>query len=152
VNTSELQQYLNEHIPITRAMQIGVLHAAADGVTLTAPLAPNINHQETVFGGSASALAILAAWALVHVRLSESGPRSRIVIRHNAMSYERPMTGTFTAHSNPPEPAAWNAFIRTLERRGLARVLVRAQLECDGVRAGELEGEFVAFAERTESR
>lgn len=70
----ELQQYLHEHIPLSRAMQVSVVRAAQEGVVLSAPLAPNINHQETVFGGSASALAILAAWSLVHVRLQASGP------------------------------------------------------------------------------
>jgi thioesterase domain-containing protein len=148
VNTQELQAYLHEHIPLTQAMQISVLHATADGVTLSAPLAPNINHQETVFGGSASAVAILAAWALVHVRLRESGPDSRLVIQRNTITYERPMTSGFTARSSAPEPKQWDTFVRTLERRGRARILIRSVLECDGMRAGELEGEFVAFAER----
>jgi thioesterase domain-containing protein len=144
----ELQTYLHEHIPLTRAMQVSVLRATEEGVVLSAPLAPNINHQETVFGGSASAVAILAAWSLVYVRLRQRVPKSRIVIRHNTISYERPMTGAFTARSSAPEPAAWQAFIRTLERRGRARVLMHAVLECDGEQTGELEGEFVAFTAR----
>ena len=52
-------------------MGVEVIEAAWNGVTLRAPLAPNINHRETVFGGSASAVAILAAWAILYVRLQQ---------------------------------------------------------------------------------
>ena len=73
----DLEHYLHEHIPLSRAMQAQVLAASTEGITLGAPLAPNINHRETVFGGSASALAILAAWALVHTRLRAEGIAGR---------------------------------------------------------------------------
>ena len=48
-------------MPLSQAMQVTVVEASFQQVVLTAPLAPNINHRETVFGGSASAVAILAA-------------------------------------------------------------------------------------------
>ncbi|RYE53550.1 MAG: hypothetical protein EOP18_08925, partial [Rhizobiaceae bacterium] len=51
-------------------MQVRVVAASVERVTLSAPLAPNINHRATVFGGSASAVAILSAWSLLHLRLS----------------------------------------------------------------------------------
>ena len=57
----ELASDLHAHIPLSAAMQVSVAAVDADGVTLQAPLAPNINHRDTVFGGSASAVAILAA-------------------------------------------------------------------------------------------
>ena len=75
-----LRQYLYDHIPLSQAMQVEVLSAQPEGVVLGAPLPPNINHQETIFGGSASAVAILAAWSLLHVRLQHEGVHSRLVI------------------------------------------------------------------------
>jgi len=42
-------------------------------VLLTAPLAANINHRATVFGGSASAVAILAAWTYLYFVLKGTG-------------------------------------------------------------------------------
>ena len=56
-----IQDYLHEHIPLSKAMGATVLKVDLSGVVLSAPLEPNINHRETVFGGSASSLAILAA-------------------------------------------------------------------------------------------
>ena len=50
---SELQTYLHQHIPLSQAMQVTVMEASLQQVVLTAPLVPNINHRETVFGGSA---------------------------------------------------------------------------------------------------
>jgi len=65
----ELEQYLYEHIPLSLllAMQICVVDVRDDSITLRALLAPNVNHSNTIFGGSASAVAILAAWSLGHV-------------------------------------------------------------------------------------
>ena len=57
-----IKEYLYEHIPLSKAMGVEVVEAVSDRVLLKAPLAPNINHRETVFGGSASALCILSAW------------------------------------------------------------------------------------------
>jgi len=115
-------------------------------VILTAPLPPNINHQETIFGGSASAVAILAAWSLLHVRLQHEGVSSRLVIQSNTMQYELPIAGSFTARSYLEPDADWPRFLRTLARKGRARIAVSSVLEYDGQQAGKLHGEFVALA------
>ena len=112
----ELEQYLHEHIPLSKAMAVSVVSVEQSGVVLRAPLAPNINHRETVFGGSASALAILAAWSLLHTRLRAEGISSRLVIQRNTMEYEQPIQGEFTAHSTLEEPASWQQFTRMLAR------------------------------------
>ena len=81
-------------------MGIEVVSSSWECVRLRAPLAPNINHRETVFGGSASAICILAAWSLVHLRLGVDGLRTRLVIQRNTMDYESPVTGEFEAASS----------------------------------------------------
>ena len=141
----ELERYLHEHIPLTRAMAVAVLAAGEEAVLLRAPLAPNINHRETVFGGSASALALLAGWSLLHVRLSALGLEHRLVIQRNTMDYERPIAGDFTARAILAQPQRWPQFLDTLTRRGRARVVVAALLEHAGAVAGSFSGEFVAL-------
>lgn len=115
-------------------------------LTLAAPLEPNINHRDTVFGGSASALAILAAWSLLHTQLRAAGVDSRLVIQRNTMEYLHPITGDFVARATLPDEGRWRRFIRTFTRRGRARLRVTSVLECDGERVGELTGEFVALS------
>ncbi|WP_370677334.1 YiiD C-terminal domain-containing protein [Pleomorphomonas sp. PLEO] len=71
----DLESYLHEQIPLSQAVGVSVRSVTDGGVTLAAPLAPNINHKSTVFGGSASPLSILAAWSTLHVRLIDAGLR-----------------------------------------------------------------------------
>lgn len=142
---AELERYLHEHIPLSKAMAVSVMSVAQDSVVLRAPLAPNINHRETVFGGSASALAILSAWSLLHTRLRAQGITCRLVIQRNSMAYEQPIPGEFTARSSLEEPGQWAQFTRMLARKGKARVTVSSVLEHGGRVVGRLSGEFVAL-------
>src|SRR5512134_596976 len=91
-----LEEYLHTEIPLSAAMQVFVRSVSADSVVLSAPLEPNINHKSTVFGGSASAVAILAAWSLLHLRLTAEGHDCQLVIQSNQMSYDRPIQGAFS--------------------------------------------------------
>ncbi|WP_394782168.1 YiiD C-terminal domain-containing protein [Undibacterium sp.] len=141
---NDLQQYLYEHIPLSRAMQVEVRQSGYDTVVLAAPLEPNINHQETIFGGSASAVAILAAWSLVQVRLKQAGLKNDLIIQRNTMEYLQPISGTFTARSQINDDG-WAAFMRMLARKGRGRIGVASVLEFNGQAAGSLHGEFVAF-------
>lgn len=146
MRATELEHYLHEHIPLSAAMGVVVREAVTDAVILEAPLEPNINHRDTVFGGSASAVAILAAWSLVRVRLDDPATLPpRIVIQRNTIEYERPITGTFTARSYLVDPERWDVFRKSLARHGRGRVKVGATLESAGERVATFEGDFVAI-------
>ncbi|MDB5529280.1 MAG: thioesterase domain protein [Devosia sp.] len=142
---SALQSYLHDHIPLSKAMEVSVVSIADDAVVLSAPLGPNINHRETVFGGSASAVAILACWSLLHLRLTAAGLESRVVIQRNEMDYLAPISGAFTARSYFEVGANWDGFVKMLGRKGRARISIGAVLEFEGHEAGRLTGEFVAL-------
>src|SRR5512139_1780619 len=141
-----LQEYLNEHIPLSKAMGVEVMEASLDGVKLSAPLSPNINHRETVFGGSASAVAILSAWSVLFLRLKNEKIDSRVVIQRSTMFYEHPITDKFTASSDVPHPSDWFKFLATLGKKHRARVRVNSILHCNNRKVGEFEGHFVALA------
>lgn len=144
-----LEKYLHDHIPLSQAMGVEVVEASVNEVTLSAPLAPNINHRETVFGGSASAVAILAAWALLYTRLEQEGISSRVVIQRNTMDYVRPIVGKFTATSEIHDPVKWEKFLKVLKRKSRARISVGATLYYNGEKVGVLEGDFVALGAQT---
>ncbi|HEV3181412.1 MAG TPA: YiiD C-terminal domain-containing protein [Steroidobacteraceae bacterium] len=141
----QLAQYIDEHIPLSKALGVSVVSVEHDAVTLQAPLEPNLNHRQTVFGGSAAALAILASWALLHVRLDSEGIADRLVIQRNIMEYEHPIVGQFTACAMLERPEGWKQFITTLARKGKARITVLAALEQMGRVASRFSGQFVAF-------
>jgi thioesterase domain-containing protein len=145
MSADSLAQYLHQQIPLSRAMEVDALEVTQDSVRLSAPLAPNVNHRATVFGGSASALAILAAWSLLHVRLRGSFPQVSIVIQRQSTSYNRPIQGTFSARAALAQPDDWPRFLGLLARRGKARISVVSTLDYAGEQVGQFSGDFVAF-------
>jgi thioesterase domain-containing protein len=142
---TRLQDYLHEHIPLSKAMQVEAVFVALDEVVLSAPLGPNINHRETVFGGSASALAILSAWSLLHRRLQAQDVACQLVIQRNTMEYDLPIDGAFRARATLADPQDWPKFLQMLARKGRARISVASVLEFDGATAGRFSGQFVAL-------
>lgn len=144
-SVSAVEQYLHRSIPLSAAMGVRVIVATPQRVELAAPLAPNINHQSAVFGGSASAVAMLSAWTLVHLGLRHDGIDATTVIQRNAMSYQAPMHGGFTAVCTLADDSAWRRFVRTIERRGRGRITVGACLLAEGRRTAAFEGDFVAL-------
>jgi thioesterase domain-containing protein len=140
-----LERYLHQQIPLSAAMGVRVSMATPEHVRLAVPLAPNINHNETAFGGSAAALATLAAWALLHLRLADAGLQARLVIQRSSMEYEQPIPGDFEGVCRFTDEAAWERFRATLARRGRARLTLAAHLVYDARRVATFEGDFVGL-------
>lgn len=140
-----VEAYLHAHIPLSKHMEVTVVRADREGVRLRAPLEPNINHRGTVFGGSASALAILAGWTMMHVRLQALPFPVRIVIRQNEIDYLRPISGVFEAVCMPPEEAVWQALTEMLARRSKGRVRLDVTLLSGEETVATFSAEYVAL-------
>ena len=141
-----LERRLHAAIPLAAHLGVRVLAATPLEVRLAAPLAPSINHLQTLFGGSAVAVATLAAWALLDLKLEQAQLPARVMIQHSSMHHERPVTGDFEALATSPDAAAWERFARTLQRRGRSRLTLAAQLLAGPQRMASFEGSFVALA------
>ena len=145
MSNESLEAYIHRQIPITAAMGVQIVEATADRVELSAPLAPNINHRETVFGGSAAAVATLAAWTLVLVRMRNEDLTGRLVISHNSMAYQKPIIADFTAVALAKELNTWEKFVAGMIRKGRGRLQATSRLLLKGDQVAEFEGQFVAF-------
>lgn len=145
--TSDIQSYLYSNIPLSKAMGVQVKVASPVHVLLAAPLAPNINHHRTVFGGSGVVLATLAAWTLLHLRLEHERLDAQLVIQRSSMEYERPIAGDFQAECRFEDETAWQRFCATLQRHGRARITLSAQLLHAAHEMGSFVGDFVALAQ-----
>lgn len=150
-DAAELAKYLHAQIPLSREMAISVVAADETGVRLAAPLAPNINHQNTAFGGSASALGILTAWTLVDFGLREQAIAAHVVIQRNSVEYLRPIRGEFQAFCPMPPAREWQRFVQTIGARGRGRIRLAAQLIADGQVVGTFKGDYVAFRAEEDS-
>jgi thioesterase domain-containing protein len=141
-----VQRYLHQVIPLSVAMGVRVTQATLAHVKLSAPLAPNLNHTDTVFGGSAAALATLSAWTLLHLRLEEAQLNARLVIQRSRMEYKKPIPGDFEAVCDFGDDAAWDRFRATLSRHGRARLTLSSHLVHRTNRVASFEGDFVALS------
>jgi thioesterase domain-containing protein len=139
----ELEHYLHEQLPLTRALRLFVVEVQPDTITVGAPLQPNINHKRTVFGGSAATLATTAAWSLVHTRLAAENVAGQVVIQRSAMEFLLPMADEFRARAFVPQLEDWQRFIQMCKRRGRGRVTITAELTCAGKVTGKFTGDFV---------
>lgn len=145
MQTSELEAYLYQYIPLTRAMQVSVLSIEPEQLILAAPLQPNINPHHTVFGGSVATMATLAAWCLLHTRLQSEGLANSLVVRHSSLDYDKPIAGDFTAIATLEVPEQWSAAVEFFKQRGKAKIPVLSVLNYAGQITGRFRGEFVAL-------
>lgn len=142
----ELEQVLHHDIPLTREMGLRVIDWQQHRLRLHLPLAPNVNHKSTLFGGSLYCGAVLAGWGWLHLRLREAGIEDgHIVIQDGQISYPLPVRGDAIALCDPPDPALWDKFLTTYQRRGRARLALHTRItaqdsDADAVR---FVGQFV---------
>lgn len=140
---SELAHYLHKQIPASKLLEVTVEHCSQTRIELTAPIEPNINHKNTVFGGSLSVLAILAGWSLVYMHLN--GRQNEIVIQESSMSYVKAAEGDFSAVSVYETGAGWERFDRSFTQKGRGRIKVESQIICEGEVVATFSGTYVAF-------
>jgi len=147
MNTSpaEIEAYLYEHIPISKAFGVTVERADTE-VVLAAPFAPNINHKSTVFGGSLQAVATLAAWSLVHIHARAWAEHTEVVITHSDIDYLRPVTGDFEARAILPELAQWQRFHKAFKRHGKARTTIDVTIMDRNALAVDYSGTFALLS------
>lgn len=138
---ASLESYLHEHIPLSKAMGVKVESAGPDGIILSAPFEPNLNHKMTIFGGSLHSLATLACWSYLHQRVNGA----EVVIQKSEIDYLSPVTGDFLAECLPPSDAEWNQFTKSLDKKGKGRIHLSAKISQGGLMAVIFHGVFVAI-------
>jgi thioesterase domain-containing protein len=138
-----IEELLHSKIPITRAMGVRVAEYNRDRLVLTAPLAANVNHLGTAFGGSLNALAVLSGYALLWLELEDGD--AHIVIRSSSISYDRPVTSELRAVCVRPDGEVLAKFKKMFYERGRARIMLSATIEEQGTAAVRFQGVFVAM-------
>lgn len=128
ITAPEIDAYLAEHIPVSRAVGAKVLSYDENSIAFAAPLGENLNHRGTAFGGSLVTVGILAGWALINFNVRELGYVPRLVIQKSTMDFLLPVHADFVAKATKPALDEWQRFVRTLERRGMARLALQSHL------------------------
>lgn len=142
-----LERLLHHDIPLTGDMGLRVRAWDNHCLRLHVPLAPNVNHKSTMFGGSLYCAAVLAGWGWLHLRLGEAGlSGGHIVIQQGQINYPLPVAGDALAVCENIDEALWQRFLKTYQRHGRARLQLQTQV-LDGERcAVTFSGQYVVVA------
>jgi thioesterase domain-containing protein len=143
VNPNDLrrtEQFLHAKIPLTRAMGLRVV-AHGESFAVEAPVALNYNHLHTAFGGSINAVATLAAYTFMWLRV---GDESHVVVRESTIRFERPIRDMIRAHCQEPTADDLRLFDSALREKGKGRISLIVVVEEDGAVAAQFSGTFVA--------
>jgi thioesterase domain-containing protein len=146
MRAADLERYLHDHIPLSRALAVRVEYLGPELVRLSAPLAPNLNHRRTAFGGSVASLAILAGWSWLLARFAGRCAVPRLVIQEETVEYLAPIDAAFEATCPSPVEPAWRRFVRALDTRGRGRLELAADVTSEGRLAARFCGLYVAIA------
>lgn len=141
-SAATLERTLHDEIPLSQAMGVRVIAYDGASLKLTAPLAPNINHKSTAFGGSLYSLAVLCGWGMVHLKLAEAALHKHIVIQESNIRYIRPVDQDMQAECNLDDETL-NKFLRTLDRHDRARLSLDVVIHNQGQPAVEFSGRYV---------
>jgi thioesterase domain-containing protein len=138
-----LQAALAAEIPITGAIGLTVAGFDAGALTLTAPLAPNINHKDTAFAGSLNAVLTLAGWSMLWLIARGAGVPAKVVIQDSTIRYLRPVAHDFTAACMLPEQPEIERCLLMLRKKGKARMELGAAIREGGELAVAFSGRYV---------
>lgn len=141
----EAQNYLNTNIPITRRMGIEVETLTTNEVKLKAPIALNINHHQSAFGGSVDSLFLTAGWSYVRLIVNHIEPLPLIVGSKANTTFKRPITQDFAASLVIPSKREVRKFLKEYERNGKASITLEATIKDDGKTYAIFKGKYVVI-------
>lgn len=124
------QKRIYEMIPLSEALGVRLESYDGHGLLVCAPLQLNHNHQGTGFGGSVYSVAVISAWGLVELVLSDLGLEGNVVIQEGEIEHVEPVTSDFYALCRLPGGEVPDRFRKSLARHGKARISLIAEIYC----------------------
>ena len=116
-----------ENMPPVAAMQIRASGFEGDVLSLSAPLAANVNDKNCAFGGSMSSMLTLAGWGLINLKLAEAGLDADVYVQDASTMYLAPLWDQLIAEAYAPDNS-WPTFIETLRAKGKARLSIESEI------------------------
>lgn len=142
----EINAFLHERIPVTKAMSIEIRDISTGSISATAPLKTNTNHHDTFFGGSLSTLGIVSGWSLVWSAVKDWSLRKRIVIQDSQTRFIRPADSDAMASTMPIRSEEWQRFRHAAHNAGKSSLEVDTEIFCEGRRIAVHSGLYVVLA------
>ena len=142
-SAEEVERFLHDRIPVSKAMGIRVETCDASKVVLTAPIELNFNHLGTAFGGSLATVATLAGYVALWTALGDR--EAHVVVRQSEVDYRHPVRKEIRAVCSLPEGGVSDGFRRAFEAKGKARMKLPVIISEDEMECVVFSGDFVAI-------
>jgi thioesterase domain-containing protein len=139
--SENLEKLLRQQMPLAEAMDVHVVRADAEHTELSCSLSKNHNHLGSAFGGSLTALMILAAYCRIFQIMNGQG---HVLLKSSSCEFLAPVEEELRAVCLPPQPQDAEEFLRVYNKKGRARLVLQSEIRLhDGRVAARLSGEFV---------
>ncbi|MEX2489932.1 MAG: YiiD C-terminal domain-containing protein [Pseudomonadales bacterium] len=150
IDTPEsLEKTYHNLIPISAHMGVKVVSWDGQKLVLQAPLANNINHQQSAFGGSLFSLAALAGWGLLQLKLAELELHCNTVIAGGDVNYAVPVFDDFTCECALPKH--WPEVVTRLTTKGKGSLDLPSIIMANGKQAMAFNGRYVIVRKSKEA-
>ena len=149
---ASLTEYLHQHIPLMAAMGLRAEIVDWQEIRLMTPIAGNLNHNRTAFGGSLASALTMAGWSMAHNRLRSCGfyaeqPQTQLVVSRSETRYLRPTNEDFTVSCRFADDRAWDHFLECLTRKGRGKLRLDAWAGDEGDPLCRFKASYVAIAD-----
>jgi thioesterase domain-containing protein len=143
MDAARLTRFLHERIPVTAAMALQVTERSPTRLVLRAPIAPNRNPHDTVFGGTLATLGIVSGWTLVQAALDDAGLPHKLVGQKSESEFLAPGLSDCIATAGCTAEVL-EAFLDACRTRGRGRITVSSRIDSNDVEVARHTGIFVA--------
>ena len=129
----KLERFVEDHLPLGRAMDIRVDQFNGQQISLCAPLLNNNNDKGTAFGGSLYCLAVMSCWSwlylrCLHARIDPAGVPNIVVTKAN-IDYLLPVTNEMIiATCRLDDESIWKSFVEVYNSKGNAKIQLNATI------------------------
>jgi len=138
-------------MPPVSAMAIKAIKFDADILSVTAPLANNVNDKACAFGGSLVSVMTMAAWGLLSEKCRREDVQAEVYIADTQVRFLAPVFGDLNAVAGLHQDMDWALFLQTLESKGRARAVVQSQIKNEqGQTMCEMTARFAAIRSKNE--
>jgi len=138
-------------MPPVNAMAIRAVDFDAGVLSVSAPLANNVNDKACAFGGSLVSVMTMAAWGLLSEQCRREQIDAEVYIADTQVRFLAPLFGDLNAQASLHEDTDWAVFLQTLRSKSRARAVVRASIKNEqGQTMCEMTARFAAIRSKIE--
>jgi len=133
-------------MPPVQAMAIKALKLDDGVLSVSAPLANNVNDKACAFGGSLVSVMTMAAWGLLSEQCRRAELLAEIYIADTQVKFLAPVFGDLLAQASVHSDTDWGVFLQTLRSKSRARAVVHSSIKNEqGQTMCEMKARFAAI-------